>query len=238
MGYYHTFRSAKTLKQFCVHTYGIYLKEEVQAESLVRNIGHFAHFLEVMSFSHSGTLNLTNIARECQVSRALVDGYLSVLEDLLLCFRLPVFTRRAKRETVSHHKFYYFDAGVFRTLRSAGPIDLTSEINGLALEGLVAQHLKAWSDYQDTPNNLYYWRTRHGVEVDFIIYDPNNFSAIEIKNASQVHPQDLRGLHAFCADYPEEKPLLLYRGQDQLKISGVDCIPIIEFLKNLTPKRK
>ena len=216
---------------------GIYLKEEVQTESLVRNIGHFARFLEVISFSHSGIINLSNIARECQVSRSLVEGYLSVLEDLLLCFQLPVFTQRAKRETVLHKKFYYFDAGVFRYLRSAGPMDAASEINGLALEGLVAQHLKAWNDYQGAKNNLFYWRTRYGVEVDFIIYGENNFWAIEVKNGKQVHSQDLRGLQAFCADYPEAKPILLYRGKDRLKISGIDCIPIDQFLKKLTPKK-
>ena len=216
---------------------GTYLKEEVQAESLVRNIGHFARFLEVISFSQGSLLNLSNIARECQVSRSLVEGYLSVLEDLLLCFQLPVFTRRAKRETVSHLKFYYFDVGVFRTLRLAGPMDSVSEIDGLALEGLVAQHLTAWNDYRGAPNKLYYWRTRHGVEVNFIVYGENNFYAIEVKNGSHVHAKDLRGLQAFCADYPEAKPLLLYRGKDRLKISGIDCMPVDQFLKNLRPEQ-
>lgn len=214
---------------------GLYLKEEVQAESLVRNIGHFARFLEVISFSQGNILNLSNIARECQVTRALVEGYLSVLEDLLLCFQLPVFTKRAKRETVTHPKFYYFDAGVFRFLRSVGPLDSESEMNGVALEGLVAQHIRAWSDYQGASNDLFYWRTRHGVEVDFIIYGKNNFWAIEVKNASRVHAQDVRGLQAFCRDYPEAKPILLYRGEHRLKIENIDCMSVTEFLKNLIP---
>ncbi len=213
----------------------IYLKEEVQTESLVRNIGHFARFLEVMSFSHASILNLSNIARECQVARSLIEGYVSILEDLLLCFQLPVFTKRAKRETVSHSKFYYFDAGVFRFLRSTGPMDSASEIDGLALEGLVAQHLQAWNDYQGAPNKLFYWRTRSGVEVDFIIYGENTFWAIEVKNGLQVHSQDLRSLKAFCEDYPEAKPMLLYRGKDRLKIAGIDCIPVSDFLKTLKP---
>lgn len=213
----------------------VYLKEEVQTESLVRNIGHFARFLEAMSFSHGSIVNLSNIARECQVSRSLVEGYLSVLEDLLLCFQLPVFTRRAKRKIITHAKFYYFDAGVFRCLRTAGPIDTTSEIDGLALEGLVAQHLRAWNDYQDSPNHLFYWRTHSGVEVDFIIYGENNFWAIEVKNSPRVYTQDLRGLKAFCEDYPEAKPLLLYRGQDRLKINEINCMPVDEFLKKLRP---
>ncbi len=84
---------ADTLRSYI----GLYLKEEVQAEGLVRNIGDFARFLEVISFSHGSILNITNIARECLVSRKLVEGYLGVLQDLLLCHLLPVFTRRAKK---------------------------------------------------------------------------------------------------------------------------------------------
>jgi predicted AAA+ superfamily ATPase len=101
------------LRSYC----GLYLKEEVQAEGLVRNIGAFARFMEVMSFSHGGVLNLAKAARECAVKRSTLEGYLSILEDLLLGWRLPVFTRRAKRELASHPKFYFFDTGVFRANR-------------------------------------------------------------------------------------------------------------------------
>ncbi len=213
----------------------LYLKEEVQTESLVRNIGHFARFLEAISFSHAGILNLSNIARECQVSRASAEGYLSVLEDLLLSFQLPVFSRRAKRNLITHHKFYYFDAGVFYFLRAKGPMDVETEIQGAALEGLVAQHLRAWNDYQGSSHTISYWHTRNGLEVDFIVYGENTFYAIEVKNNTKVTPSDLRGLQEFCIDYPEATPLLLYRGRDRLKIAGIYCIPVSEFLKTLKP---
>jgi predicted AAA+ superfamily ATPase len=212
----------------------LYLKEEVQAECLVRNIGHFARFLEAVSFSHASILNVSNIARECQLSRASVEGYLSVLEDFSLSFQLPVFSRRAKRELISHRKFYYFDAGVFHFLRAKGPLDIETEIQGAALEGIVAQHLRAWNDYQGSPHTISYWRTRNGLEVDFIVYGESTFYAIEVKNSTKINPADLRGLNEFCTDYPEAKPLFLYRGKDRLKIAGVDCIPITEFLKTLT----
>ncbi len=189
----------------------------MQAESLVRNIGHFARFLEIASFSHASILNISNIARETQVSRPLVENYLSVLEDLLLSVTLPVFTKRAKRETIKHPKFYYFDAGVFQNLRKQGPLDRGEGISGLALEGLVAQHLRAWNDYQASNYDLYYWRTRFGVEVDFILYGPKGFWAIEVKNNHQVFSKDLTGLRAFCKDYPEATPLLLYRGKERFK---------------------
>lgn len=216
---------------------GLYLKEEVQAEGLVRNIGDFARFLEVISFSHGAVLNISNVARECFVSRKLIEGYLSVIQDLLLCHLLPVFTKRAKRDMVVHPKFYYFDAGVFRSLRAQGPLDKISEVDGSALEGLVLQHLKAWSDYQGSEYNIYYWRTRFGVEVDFIVYGAKGFWAIEVKNSKNVYPQDIRNLCAFGEDYPEAKLLLLYRGDKTIKIKNVLCLPIENFLRNLHPHR-
>lgn len=100
---------------------------------------------------------------------------MEVLEDLLLSFRVPVFTRRAKRELVAHPKFYLFDTGVFRSLRPKGPLDRPEEIDGAAVEGLVAQHLRAWMAYRGTDAGLFYWRTRSGVEVDFIVYGAAGF---------------------------------------------------------------
>ncbi len=213
----------------------LYLKEEVQMEGLVRNIGSFSRFLEAASFSHGAILNVSEVARECQVKRKTVEGYLSIQEDLLLTFRVPVFSRRAKRHLASHPKLYYFDSGVFRSLRPTGPIDSSQEIDGAALEGLVAQHLRAWSAYRGEDCSLYYWRTKAGVEVDFILYGRDLFWAIEVKNTTRVSGKMTRGLAAFKEDYPEAMPLLLYRGQERLVINGILCLPCEEFLLKLSP---
>ena len=125
----------------------LYLDQEVRAEGLTRNVGNFARFLEAASFSHGGELNVAAIARECEVPRKVVASYLEILQDLLLAYTLPVFRKRAKRQTTAHRKLYLFDAGVFRALRPKGPLDRPSEIDGQALEGLVAQHLRAWAAY-------------------------------------------------------------------------------------------
>ena len=215
----------------------LYLREEVQAEALVRDVGAFARFLEAISFSHGGLLNLAGVARECQVGRKTVEGYLDILEDLLLSFRVPVFTRRAQRHLVAHDKFYYFDCGVYRSLRPAGPLDRPEEIEGMALEGLVAQHLRAWADYRETPAELYYWRTKSGSEVDFVLYGPDLFAAVEVKRAARVESGDLRALRAFREDYPEASVCLLYMGKDRLSIGGIPCIPCEEFLRGLHPDR-
>jgi uncharacterized protein len=214
----------------------VYLREEVQMEGMVRNIGAFSRFLESASLSHGGLLNIANIARDSQVERKTVEGYVSILEDLLLAFRIPVFTRRAKRRLSSHPKFYYFDSGVFRSVRPAGPLDAPQEIDGAALEGLVAQHLRAWNAYRRDECNLYFWRTKSGNEVDFVLYGKDTFCAIEVKNTEKIHPKMLNGLLAFQKDYPEADTCLLYRGKNRLKIRNILCLPSDEFLKNLAPQ--
>ena len=214
---------------------GLYLKEEVQAEGLVRNVGRFARFMEAISFSHGAALNLASVSRECQVSRATLDGYLSILEDLMLAWRLPVFTRRAKREVAAHPKFYFFDTGVFRANRPAGPLDAPSEIEGAALEGLIAQHLKAWCAYSRGNHGLHYWQTRSRVEVDFVVYGESGLYALEVKNTDRIRPADLKGLRSFGDDYPESRRYFLYRGRDRLLRHSILCIPCENFLRSLVP---
>jgi predicted AAA+ superfamily ATPase len=215
----------------------LYLQEEVQFEGWVRNVGHFARFLEVMSFSHASVLNISNVARECQIERKTVAGYIEVLEDLLLSFRLPVFTRRAQRQTSAHPKFYLFDAGVYRSLRPRGPLDRAEEIDGCAFEGLVAQHLRAWIAYTRQDYQLSFWRTRSGVEVDFVVYGSRGFWALEVKHTARVRPQDLKALQHFRNDYPECEPVLIYRGTERLLIDGIWCVPGEEFLRALHPSQ-
>ena len=200
----------------------LYVREEVQAEGLVRNMGGFSRFLEAVSFSHAAALNASNVARECQVERKVVTGYLGVLQDLLLAFTLPVFTRRARRRMSAHPKFYLVDAGLFRSLQPVGPFDRPEELAGAALDFLVAEHLRTWIAYANTRDTLSYWRTRSGSEVDFVLYGESGLYALEVKNSATLHPGDLTGLRSFVQDYPEATPILLYRGRRVL--DGVDPV--------------
>ena len=213
----------------------LYLQQEVKAEGLVRRLDDFTRFLEIVSFSHAQTPNVAEIARECVASRNTVESYLCILEDLLIAARIPVFRRRAKRAVVAHSKLYFFDCGVFRSLRPTGPLDSREEIVGPALEGLVFQHLRAWIDYGETDYGIHFWRTRGGSEVDFVLYGDSGFHAIEVKNRRSVRPSDLRGLKTFHQDYPESSLLLLYRGDETLDRDGVLCMPVDRFLIDLTP---
>lgn len=231
----HYFK-ANSIKSKALSAYiDLYIKEEVQMEGAVRNIGNFNRFLEAISFSHGSILNISNVARECQVERKTVEGYFRILFDLLLVHTIPVFNKRAKRIIVNHPKFYFFDAGVFRTIRPRGPLDNTHEIDGPALEGLIAQHLKAWIDYGDYKVALYYWRTKSGTEVDFVLYGESGFWAIEVKNTDVIRNSDLKPLKTFHSDYPSAMPVYVYRGNRRLLVDNILCIPCHEFLINLTP---
>ena len=214
---------------------GMYVRQEVQAEGLVRDLGAFHRFLEAVSFSHAAVLNASEVARECAVRRKTVEGFLGILEDLLLAFRLPVFARRARRRLTAHPKFYLADAGVFRSLRPMGPLDRPEEARGAALEGLVAQHLRAWVDYSGAAAALSFWRTRAGAEVDFVLYGPDLFWALEVKHASRIRPADLRSLRRFAQDYPEADLRLAYLGRERLQIGPVRCLPLTDLLPAIVP---
>jgi predicted AAA+ superfamily ATPase len=216
----------------------LYLDQEVRAEGLTRNVGNFARFLEVVSVSHGSVLNISNVARDAQVSRKTVEGYLGVLEDLLLAWRVPMFTRRPKRALAAHPKLYLFDAGVYRSLQTAGSLYGPGDVEGAALEGLVAQHLRAWIAYSKARCELAYWRTRSGVEVDFVIYGSEGFWAVEVKHSRTVRRDDVRALQTFVTDYPACEPFLLYRGEESLLINGVRCLPVEGFLRALRPGRE
>jgi predicted AAA+ superfamily ATPase len=215
----------------------LYLQQEIKTERIVRRVDDFNRFLETVSFSHAHLLNVTAISRECTSSRTTVESYVSILEDLLLGVRVPVFSRRAKRLLVSHAKFYFFDCGVYRSIRPAGPLDLREEVEGPSLEGLVFQHLRAWIDYRRADMKIHFWRTRAGNEVDFILYGSEGFHAIEVKNSRSIRPTDLHGLKAFRTDFPEAIPLLLYRGEETIDRDDIRCMPVDLFLKRLDPKQ-
>lgn len=213
----------------------LYLREEVQAEGLVRQIGDFSRFLEIASFSYGSIWTTTDISRESSVKRATVDNYFQILEDLFLAFSLPVFSRRAKRRLAAHPKFYFFDVGIYRILRPRGVLDKSEEIDGWALEGLVAQHLRYWAMTQKETHSFSYWRTETKLEVDFVIYGPRGFWAIEVKRSPNLGPDDIRGLTAFKEEYPEAKCLIISTGKRRENYRGFPILPIEEFLLGISP---
>ena len=214
---------------------GTYLEEEVRQEGIVRNVGSFARFLEAATFSHATAPNMASIARECGISAVTVRAYFEILHNLLLSFAVPIFSKRAKRTLVAKSKFYFFDSGVYKTLRPRGLFDRPSEVDGFALEGLVGQHLHAWCSYSNGDAKLFHWQTKSGVGVDFVVYGGDTLAAFEVKHSPNVREEFLSGLRAFAVDYPEAQLFLLHCGSEIRKIGRILCLPCDEFLRNLIP---
>ena len=210
-----------------------YLQQEIQQEGLTRNLGAFSRFLETASFSQGSILNISEIAREAAIERKVVENYFSILEDLLIGYKLPVFSKKAKRRMISHSKFYFFDVGVYRTVRPMGPLDMPEMVEGAACESLFLQELKAVNDYLDFGYKLYYYRTATGIEVDFIIYGEKGIKAFEIKRTAKISRSALKGLKIFIGDYPSAKGYLIYAGKRRMREGEIEIIPIKEALKKL-----
>lgn len=210
-----------------------YLREEILHEGLLRQLGDFTRFLETASFSQGSVINLSAIAREASLDRKIVSSYFNILNDLLIGFMLPVFTKRAKRRMTAHPKFYLFDVGVYRTIRPMGPLDSPEEADGSGLETLVLQHLRAINDYYRLGFTCYYWRTSNDVEVDFVLYGEKGLFAFEIKRKRRYDKQDLKGLLAFAKDYPMAKLYLLYGGETEFYEDPITILPLEMALRNL-----
>lgn len=212
---------------------GTYLREEVQAEALTRNLEAFSRFLVGASFTQGSVLSIASAARDMGLPRKTVEGYFDLLDDLLLSVRLPVFTRRAKRAMSSHRKFYLFDAGVFRSLRPKGPLDSAEEIDGPAVETLVLQELRATNDNLGLGYELFTWHTRDHHEVDFVLYGPHGLLAFEVKRSSSYRARELDPLRLFKKDYPMARCTLLYGGSNSYEVDGIRVLPLATCLPEL-----
>ena len=211
-----------------------YLEQEILFEGFSRNLGTFTRFLEAASFSQGSVLTISNLARDAGIERRTVSNYFNLVEDMLIGVRLYPFTKRAKRRLSMHPKFFYFDTGVYRSLRPKGPLDSPDEQSGIGLESLVFQELRAALEYHGGEETLHYWRTASGLEVDFVVYGPECFCGIEVKQSGRVRASDLSGLRAFSRDYPEARLLLFYGGREREYHEGIEVVPVEEALPGLS----
>jgi predicted AAA+ superfamily ATPase len=212
---------------------GTYLREEVQQEALVRNLSSFSRFLEAASFSQAASLNMVAVASDCGINRKTVENHFDLLDDLLLAVRLPVFRRKASRKLVSHPKFFFFDAGVYRALRPRGPLDTDADIDGAAIETLLLETLRAESANRNLGYEFFYWRTPEGAEVDLVLYGEHGLHAFEVTRSPVFRESDLAGLRLFCGDYPPAKGHLYYGGTRRYRFGAIEVVPLADALPAL-----
>lgn len=209
----------------------VYLKEEIKEEALVRNLDAFQRFLEVAALTDGEMVNLNNIAQDCGVSANTVASYFDILEDTLLGFRVPAYTKVMKRRLIQSPRFYYFDVGITNHLLRRGKLARGTAEYGHAFEHLVMQELRAWLAYSESTERLSYWRTYTGQEVDAVIGDAR--VAIEIKSVEEVLPRHIKNLKSFHADYPGCRAIIVSLDPISRRMGDVECIPVLDFFKLL-----
>lgn len=210
-----------------------YLKEEVAAEGLVRNLPVFSEFLNVASLSDTELVNFSTIARECGVSSHTIKGYFQILEDTLLGRWLPAYTRRPKRRVIAAPKFYFADVGVVNHLARRGAVEPGSELFGKAFENWVFHELSAWNAYREAFARLGYWRLASGIEVDFVVDDMK--VAIEAKATAKVTSDHLRGLRHLSQDHPEvgQRIVVCLERKPRRTEDGILVLPVDDFCERL-----
>ena len=212
---------------------GDYLQQEIVEEAIVRQLDAFTRFLQVAALSNTEIINYTNIAQDCGVSAKTVKEYFSILEETMLGFCLPAFTRVVKRRLIQSPKFYYFDVAIPNHLLRRTPLQPSTDVYGHALEHLVIQELRAYLSYcHGEDKTLSYWRTLDGkYEVDAVVGDAE--VAIEVKSSDNIASHDTKGLKAFGEEHPEAKLILLSMEPRPRKLNNIEIWPIEQFLPRL-----
>lgn len=211
---------------------GDYLREEIAAEALTRNIPAFNRFLQVAALSNGELINYNTIATECGVSAPTAKGYFQILEDTLIGHFVPAFRKRAKRRIVGAPRFYFFDIGVVAHLTSRGRVVPGSELFGRAFEHFIFMELTAHASYSGFFYPLSYWRTTSGFEVDFIL--GNGDVAVEVKSASQIQDRHLKGIRAFKEEFDVAHYLVVSQDASPRQTAdGILILPWQDFLERL-----
>ena len=209
---------------------GNYLKEEIQAEGLVRKVENFSRFLQIASLSNAELVNFANIASDAAVPARTVAEYFAILEDTLLGYLLEPFAKSKKRKAITTAKFYFFDVGVCNTLAGRKMIKPKTELFGKALEHFIFTELKAYLTYRNDSRSLQFWRSKSGFEVDFLIGDE---TAIEVKTTEMVTEKHCAGLNALSEEIKLRKRIIVSMDLHPRKIKNVDVIPVNDFLPML-----
>lgn len=222
---------AETLKSY-IQTY---LKEEIQAEAIVRNLSGFARFLPIAALFHGQRINTSSLARDAEVPRSTVEGFFSILEDTLMGFRLPAFETRLRVREKKRAKFYFIDPGIARALKKNYGA-LSTEERGHLFEGWVAELLRTYKDYHELFDEMFYWSPAEAnkTEVDFVLQRGQKFLALECKSSTHVSATDLKGLKAIKDLKGLEKRVLLYTGNTKRETDGILILPINDFLAKLS----
>jgi len=217
----------------------LYLREEIKAEALVRNLPGFARFLPVAALFHGQAVNVSSIARDAGAARTTIAGYLDILEDTLLAWRLPAFEAKLRVRERKHPKLYWIDPGLVRAVkRQLGTVGV--EERGALLEGWVHTLLWVYGRERELFEDIHFWAPlqARGVEVDFLLHRGRELLAVEVKASRTFSRSQLTGLKAIAELPGVVRRILVYGGVDQLEVAdGVEVWPVRHFCEALAGDR-
>ncbi len=209
-----------------------YLKEEIFAEGIVRSIPSFSRFYDAMAFTHGELVNYSNIARDCGVDSKTVREYYQILVDTLMGKMIEPFKKRQNRQVITKSpKFYLFDVGVAGAIARRTIQEERGELFGKAFEHFILMELIAYNSYKEIDFDINFWRTKSGLEVDFIL--GNGEIAVEVKGSSRVDKRDLYPLTTFLKEFPSSKAFIVCNEQTGRIVDQIRIIPYRQFLSDL-----
>jgi len=209
---------------------GTYLKEEVQAEGMVRRIENFSKFLQLAALVNGELLNFSNVASDMGMPSKTIKEYFLILEDTLIGHFLQPFTRTQKRKAISTAKFYFFDVGVANTLAGRSHIRPRTELFGKALEHFIFLEIKAFLSYRNDKRQISFWRSKSGYEVDFVLGES---TGIEVKGTEMVTEKHLAGLKSLAQEIPLKKKIVVSLDSKPRLLENIRVLPVSVFLKEL-----
>ena len=209
-----------------------YLKEEVFAEGLVRNVPAFSRFFDAFGYAHGELTNYSDVARDCGVDSKTVKEYYQILVDTLMAIRIEPFKKRQARQVITKAvKYYLFDVGVAGCLTKRHLLEGKGVEFGKSFEHFILMEMAAYRSYKGYDFRINFWRTKSGLEVDYIIGDGE--TAIEVKSTDNVDVRNLKGLYAFMDTYSPRRSIVVCNEKEKRIHGRIEIIPWREFLYEL-----
>ena len=209
----------------------VYLKEEIMEEALSRNVQIFQHFMNVAALSSSEIVNYASIAADCGVSAKTVKEYFGILEDTLIGYTLPAYTKTIKHKVVQAPKFYYFDVGVYNYLMKRTTLAPGTPEYGHAFEHFVVQEVRAYFGYRHNDKSLSYWHTYSHKEIDLVIGEAE--IGLEIKSADEIQSKHLANFKDYQDEFPESRCIVVSRDKISRRQGNIELYYITDFLHKL-----
>ena len=211
-----------------------YLKEEIQQEALVRNLGGFSRFLEIAAAQFGELVNFSAVGRDCHLLTPTVQSYYEILEDTLIGFKLQPWLRSARKRMVAHPRFYFFDNGITNSINHRLNSPLDPQTRGRLFEQFIILETYRLIHYSQSETKMFFWRTNNGAEVDLLLEKNGQIvAAFEIKSTKEVTGADLSGIRSFKEDFTDTPTFVVANVNNAYTLDETKVIPWSEYLQSL-----